>query len=378
MKEKIPFNIPLVFGSEKEFINECLDNNTQLKNTFSKKCEDEIKKKTGSKKAMLTPSATAALEMAALMIDIRQGDEIIMPSYTFVSTANAFLLRGAKIIFVDVNEKNMCVDYEEIKSAITPKTKAIVVVHYAGASHKIDEIVSLARNEKIYLIEDAAQAYGSKYKDKALGSFGDIGVYSFHGTKNINSGGEGGAIVINNELLVENAEIIREKGTDRSRFIRNQVDKYSWVGVGSSYIMSEISAAFLYSQLKNEREINRKRVEVWNCYYKELEILKKKGKIELPELDWEVEHNGHIFYIICKTNDERNKLMDYLLKEQITTTFHYVPLHSSIYGKKNTEFRGDDMVTTDYSERLLRLPLFYEINKKEIKKVISSVLKFYG
>ena len=305
MKEKIPFNIPLVFGSEKEFINECLDNNTQLKNTFSKKCEDEIKKKTGSKKAMLTPSATAALEMAALMIDIRQGDEIIMPSYTFVSTANAFLLRGAKIIFVDVNEKNMCVDYEEIKSAITPKTKAIVVVHYAGASHKIDEIVSLARNEKIYLIEDAAQAYGSKYKDKALGSFGDIGVYSFHGTKNINSGGEGGAIVINNELLVENAEIIREKGTDRSRFIRNQVDKYSWVGVGSSYIMSEISAAFLYSQLKNEREINRKRVEVWNCYYKELEILKKKGKIELPELDWEVEHNGHIFYIICKTNDER-------------------------------------------------------------------------
>lgn len=373
----IQFNIPLITGKELQNVSKLMEQNRFCGDgEFTKLCNKWIKDNTGTGSALLTSSCTHALEMAAILIDVQPGDEIIMPSFTFVSTANAFVLRGAKIVFVDIRPDTLNIDEKQIEKAVSRKTKAIVPVHYAGVSCEMDTIVHIAKKYGLFVIEDAAQAVMSKYKGVSLGAIGDIGCYSFHETKNYQSG-EGGAILLNNPTFVERAEIIREKGTDRSKFYRGQIDKYSWVDIGSSYLSSDINAAFLYAQFEVAEEINNRRKRLWNRYFYGLTVLANSGKIELPSIPEECEHNAHMFYIKVKNITERTRLIAYLKDNQIQSVFHYIPLHSSTAGKKYGYFYGDDVFTTVESERLLRLPLYYELKDDQVEYIIGKIKEFF-
>ena len=373
----IPFSIPPYMGKEKDYISEaiasgkiCGDGN------FTKKCNQWLEERTGAQKALLTTSCTHATEMAALLCDIRPGDEVIMPSYTFVSTADAFVMRGGVPVFVDIRPDTLNIDEELIEEAITERTKAIVPVHYAGVSCEMDRIMEIARKHHLKVVEDAAQGVMSTYKGRALGTIGDYGCYSFHETKNY-SMGEGGALLIRDKENVELAEIIREKGTNRSQFFRGMVDKYTWVEKGSSYLPSELNAAYLYAQLEKAEEINNKRLELWQNYYEQLYPLKEKEILEFPVIPEECEHNAHMFYIKVKDLEERTRLITYLKEHQITASFHYVPLHSSPAGIKYGRFSGEDRYTTKESERLLRLPMYYSLTVSEVETVVETIKKFW-
>lgn len=374
----IPFNIPALTGNEERYISEAFQNKKLSGDgEFTKRCNQWFEDEFHTPKALLTTSCTHALEMAAILANIEEGDEVIMPSFTFVSTANAFVLRGAKIVFVDIRPDTMNIDEKLLESAITNKTKAIVPVHYAGVSCEMDEILRIAKQYDLIVIEDAAQGVMSRYKEKYLGTIGELGCYSFHETKNYNCG-EGGSLLINDERFVERSEIIREKGTNRSRFFRGQVDKYTWVDVGSSYLPSEINAAFLYAQLEYANEINDNRLKSWNHYYTKLLPLQEKGFIKLPFVPSDCEHNAHMFYIKAKDIDERTKLIQYLKGNNILSVFHYIPLHSTDAGMKYGRFHGTDLFTTQESERLLRLPMYYNLEKSIIDNIAELIGKFYS
>lgn len=373
----IHFNIPPVIGDETKYIEEAISNRKICGDgEFTKKCSKWIEETTHTKKALLTTSCTHALELAAILADIQEGDEIIMPSYTFVSTADAFVLRGAKIVFVDIRPDTMNIDEKMIEEAISKKTKAIVPVHYAGVSCDMDSICNLAEKYKLYVIEDAAQGVHSYYKGKSLGTIGDYGCFSFHETKNY-SMGEGGALLIKDIKNAVRAEIVREKGTNRSQFFRGQVDKYTWMDVGSSYLPSELNAAYLWAQLKSEEKIYNDRMNSWDSYNTGLKNLFEKGRIELPTIPKECQHNAHMFYIKAKDLEERTKLIEYLKEQGIQTVFHYIPLHSAPAGRKYGVFRGNDVYTTKESERLLRLPLYYGMKKTDIEYIIEKIETFY-
>lgn len=373
----INFNVPPYTGKEIEYIKECVVNQKICGDgAYTKKCNAWIEERTGAAKALLTTSCTHATEMAALLAKIKEGDEVIMPSYTFVSTADAFVLRGAKVVFVDIRPDTMNIDETKIEAAITEKTKAIVPVHYAGVSCEMDTIMEIAKRHNLIVIEDAAQGIMSSYKGKALGTIGDIGCYSFHETKNY-SMGEGGAILFREDKFVEEAEIIREKGTDRSKFFRGQVDKYSWKEAGSSYLPSDMNAAYLYAQLEMADEINNARLEIWNTYYTGFEDLKNAGKIELPTIPEGCVHNAHMFYIKTKDIEERTALIAHLKANDILSVFHYIPLHSAPAGIKYGRFDGEDVYTTRESERLTRLPLYYGLTKEQNLYIIDKVKEFY-
>lgn len=367
----IPFNKPPYTGNEDQYVLAAMHSSKMSGDGyFAKLCQDWFEKNLGCQKALLTPSCTHALEMAALLLDIQPGDEVIMPSYTFVSTANAFVLRGAKIVFVDIRPDTMNIDENLIEAAITPKTKAIVPVHYAGIACEMDVIMDIAERHHIYVVEDAAQGMMSKYKGKPLGSIGHIGTFSFHETKNYTSGGEGGLLIINDERFVKRAEIIREKGTNRSQFFRGMVDKYSWVDVGSSYLPSEIQAAYLWGQLENVYKINNHRFGIWHVYNSELS---NNSGLKLPYIPAGVEHNAHMFYVKVKDLKQRTDVIGELNKLGIGAVFHYIPLHSSAFGVSKGEFHGQDRFTTLESERLIRLPLWFGM-EIEVASFISRSL----
>ncbi|WP_042471122.1 dTDP-4-amino-4,6-dideoxygalactose transaminase [Bacillus ndiopicus] len=367
----IPFNKPPVIGREIEYIQDAIENGHLCGDgKYTRLCHEWLEKNTGAKKALLTTSCTHALEMTALLLNIQPGDEVIMPSYTFVSTANAFVLRGAKIIFVDIRPDTMNIDETKIEAAITSKTKVIVPVHYAGVACEMDTIMEIADRYNLFVVEDAAQGLMAKYKGKMLGTIGHLGTYSFHETKNFVSG-EGGALLINDKRFIERAEIIREKGTNRSQFFRGQVDKYSWQDVGSSYLPNELTAAYLFAQFENIQMLHKERLEIWTSYYEELKNIKQ---FELPFIPNECEHNGHIFYLKVRDLEERTKLMNYLKQNEIQSTFHYVPLHSANAGLKYGIFRGEDNFTSSESERLVRLPLYFGLS--EFKNIIKVLEKY--
>ncbi|WP_302515074.1 dTDP-4-amino-4,6-dideoxygalactose transaminase [Ruminococcus bromii] len=373
----IRFNIPPYTGKEDKYIKQAIDSRKICGDgQFTKKCNEKFEKITGAKKVLMTTSGTSALEMAALLADIKPGDEVIMPSYTFVSTANAFVLRGATIVFVDIRPDTMNVDENLIEDAITEKTKAIVPVHYGGIACEMDTICDIAKRHNLVVVEDAAQGVMSFYKGRALGSIGDFGCYSFHETKNY-SMGEGGAVLVNHEKNVERAEIIREKGTNRTKFFRGQVDKYTWVDLGSSYLQSELNCAYLYAQIEKPDIINNDRLQSWNTYYELLTPLKEKGCIDLPVVPEGCVHNAHMFYIKTKNLEERSKLIAFLKENGIGAVFHYIPLHSSPAGQQFGRFHGEDKYTTKESERLLRLPMYYGLEKKYIEYVVSKIKEFY-
>jgi len=373
----INFNRPVVTGRENKYISQTIkDRELCGDKAFTKKCSNWFEMSLPCKRALLTTSCTHALEMAAILTDIKEGDEVIMPSYTFVSTANAFALRGAKIIFVDIRPDTMNIDEKKIEMAITKKTKVIVPVHYAGVSCEMDIIMDIANRNNLLVVEDAAQGFQSYYKGKALGTIGHLGSYSFHETKNITCG-EGGALFINHERFIERAEIIREKGTNRTRFFRGQVDKYTWVDIGSSYLPSELNAAYLYGQLEVSNEIINNRLLTWNIYEEKLRALYEEGIIEIPHVPDQCKHNGHMFYIKTKDLNERTELIAYLKERGIQSVFHYIPLHSSPQGSLVGEFSGEDRWTSIESERLLRLPLYYNITIEDVNKVIDNIYKFY-
>jgi dTDP-4-amino-4,6-dideoxygalactose transaminase len=373
--KKIPFNIPLVSNDEIKNISNVI-NNTKFSGDgeFTKKCNLWLQKNTKSKKVLLTTSCTHALELAASLIDIKSGDEVIMPSFTFVSTANAFVLKGAKIIFVDIRPDTMNIDELKIEQAITINTKAIIPVHYAGVACEMDKIMEIANKHNLFVIEDAAQGLMSSYKGKPLGSIGHFGCFSFHETKNYQCG-EGGAIAINHEDFIDRAEIIREKGTNRNLFIKGIVDKYRWVDIGSSYLPSELNAAFLFAQLNIADKVNKKRCLLWNEYSKHLGDY---SNISLQEIPVGTIHNGHIFYIKLKDIDQRQKMIKYLNGFGIASVFHYIPLHESKKCMKYNLFYGKDEYTSKESERLLRLPLFYDLNLSDVRYVCKRVKQFFN
>ncbi len=373
----INFNVPPYTGKEIDYIKQAVSNNKICGDgEFTKKCNAWLEEKTQTKKALLTTSCTHATEMAALLLDIKQGDEVIMPSYTFVSTADAFVLRGAKVVFVDIRPDTMNIDETLIEHAITDKTKAIVPVHYAGVSCEMDTIMDIAKRYQLAVVEDAAQGVMSTYKGRALGTIGDYGCYSFHETKNY-SMGEGGALLIKNAEYVEKAEIIREKGTNRSKFFRGQIDKYTWMDAGSSYLPSDMNAAYLWAQLEIADQINENRLASWKHYYNGLLTLADNGFIELPFVPSECVHNAHMFYIKVKDVEERTRLITYLKEHEILTVFHYIPLHIAPAGKKYGRFSGEDKYTTRESERLVRLPMYYGLTESEIDYIIEKINCFY-
>ncbi len=374
----LAFNEPVYTEKGIGYITEAILRNRRLNGDgpFTEKCTKWFVQKLGVK-VLLTTSCTHALEMAALLANIKQGDEVIMPSYTFVSTADAFVLRGARIKFVDIRKDTMNIDETLIEDAVTERTKAIVPVHYAGVGCEMDTILEIAKRHQLFVIEDAAQGMMASYRGKYLGTIGDFGTYSFHETKNYTMG-EGGLILINNGEYIHRGEIIREKGTNRSQFFRGEVDKYSWVDIGSSYLPSEMNAAYLLPQLEIAEEINHRRLELWNLYYNGLKKVEEKGRIELPYIPEECQHNAHMFYIKTKNLDERTKLIHYLNSNNINAVFHYVPLHTSNAGKKYGEFIGEDRNTTKESERLMRLPLFYALKDGEAEYVIEKIKDFYS
>lgn len=373
----IDFNIAAFTGKELDYIkNAVLAHKICGDGKFTYKCKEWIQDRFDVGNVFLTTSCTHALEMASILCDIQPGDEVIMPSYTFVSTADAFVMRGAKIVFVDIRPDTMNIDENLVESAITDRTKAIVPVHYAGVSCEMDKIMGLAQKYNLLVVEDAAQGVMSSYKGKALGTIGDFGCYSFHETKNY-SMGEGGALLFNNNEYKEKAEIIREKGTNRSKFFRGQIDKYTWVDFGSSYLPSDINAAYLWAQLEIADEINNNRMNTWNYYNNELSELQDKGYIKLPFIPCECTHNAHMFYIKTDSLSTRTKLIDFLKAKEIQSVFHYVPLHTSPAGEKFGRFCGEDKFTTKESECLLRLPLYYSIEQDKLQYIVSAVKDFY-
>ena len=374
----IPFNVPPVTGKEINYINEAIKSGKICGDgTFTKKCTEYLENYLETK-VLLTTSCTSSLEMSALLCNIKPLDEVILPSYTFCSTADAFVQRGAKLVFVDIRKDTLNIDETKIEHAITEKTKAIICVHYAGVSCEMDEIIKIAKKYNLKVVEDAAQAIFSTYKGRKLGTIGDFGCFSFHETKNL-SMGEGGGISINtNHADYEKAEIIREKGTDRSKFIRGQIDKYTWRDYGSSYLPSDLNAAYLYAQLTESNKIQQNRMNIWNKYKSSLKVLEENNKITLPVIPEECQHNAHIFYFISNSLDDRTKLISFLKQNEIQSVFHYIPLHSSPAGIKFGRFDGKDEITTEYSERLIRLPLYYGLKDEDQNKVIENVLKFYG
>ncbi len=374
----INFNVPPFTGKEMEYMREAVENQKICGDgDFTKKCSQWLEERTGTEKCLLTTSCTHALEMAALLSEIQAGDEVIMPAYTFVSTADAFVLRGAKVVFVDIRPDTMNMDENLIEAAITDKTKAIAVVHYAGVSCEMDRIMEIANKYNLWVVEDAAQGMMATYKGRPLGTIGDFGCFSFHETKNY-SMGEGGALLIRDSEHIERAEIFREKGTDRSKYYRGQVDKYRWMDFGSSYLPSDMNAAYLYAQLEMADEINEIRIARWNRYYEQLQPLAEAGKIELPYVPEGCVHNGHMFYIKTKDLEERTVLIDYLKEKDIWAVFHYVPLHTAPAGLKYGRFHGEDKYTTKESERLLRLPMFYTLTEKQVDYISEKVKEFYG
>ncbi len=374
----IRFNVPPYTGREIENMKKAVENmHICGDGEFTKKCSEYLEKITGTAKCLLTTSCTHALEMAALLCDLKEGDEVILPSYTFVSTADAFVLRGAKAVFVDIRPDTMNIDENLIEAAITEKTKAIFVVHYAGVACEMDTIMDIAGRYNLKVVEDAAQAIMCTYKGKPLGTFGDFGCFSFHETKNF-SMGEGGALLIKDPAYIEDAEILREKGTDRSKYFRGQVDKYRWMNFGSSYLPSDMNAAYLYAQFEMADEINDSRIARWNQYYELLSPLKEAGKIELPAVPENCVHNGHMFYIKTRNLEERGRLIDFMRANDILTVFHYVPLHSAPAGLKFGRFSGEDRYTTKESERLLRLPMFYQLTEEQTTYIAGKVREFYG
>ena len=373
----IRFNVPPYTGKEMEYIKKAVENQKICGDgDFTHKCNEWIQNKTGIKKALLTTSCTHATEMAAILCDIKPGDEVIMPSYTFVSTADAFVLRGAKAVFVDIRPDTMNIDENLIEAAITDKTKAIAPVHYAGVSCDMDKIMDIAKRHNLKVVEDAAQGIMSEYKGKALGTFGDFGCFSFHETKNF-SMGEGGAILIRDDENIERAEIIREKGTNRAKFFRGQIDKYTWVDAGSSYLPSELNAAYLYAQLELADQITANRMKTWNTYYEAFEELENAERIERPFIPADCKHNAHMFYLKCKDLEERSAFISFLKENDILAVFHYIPLHSAPAGKSFGRFHGEDVYTTKESERLVRLPLYYGIKDEEVEYIIGKVKEFY-
>ena len=372
----IDFNRPAFVGSELEYIQDAIHRGMLCGDgIYTKKCSQWMEKEFDVSRVMLTTSCTHALEMAAFLCDIQPGDEVIMPSYTFVSTADAFVLRGAKIVFVDIRPDTMNLDEKLIEQAITPKTKVIVPVHYAGVACEMDTIMDIAHRHGLKVVEDAAQGGDACYKGKALGTIGDFGCYSFHETKNFTMG-EGGALLFQKEEYLEKAEILREKGTDRSKFFRGQVDKYRWMDYGSSYLPSELNAAYLYAQLEAKDKIQKKRMEIYEYYHRNLADLAAEGKVEQPYVPQECEHNAHMYYLKVKDMKVRTRLLAYLRENGICSVFHYVPLHSAPAGQKFGRFAGEDVYTTKESERLLRLPMFYNLDMEDVKRIVDVIHKF--
>ena len=374
----INFNVPPYVETAAGYIQECVQNQKICGDgAYTKKCNEWIEQKTGTAKCLLTTSCTHATEMAALLAEVGPGDEVIMPSYTFVSTADAFVLRGATPVFVDIRPDTMNIDETKIEAAVTERTKGIVPVHYAGVACEMDTIMDIAERYHLWVIEDAAQGIMSTYKGKALGTFGDYGCFSFHETKNY-SMGEGGALLIRDEEKIEDAEIIREKGTNRSKYFRGQIDKYTWVNYGSSYLPSDMNAAYLYAQLEVADRINEARIALWNRYYKNLETLAQKGKIVLPVIPGNCVHHAHMFYLKAAEIEERSALIAYLKENEILAVFHYIPLHSSPAGQKYGRFHGEDVYTTKESERLVRLPMYYGLTAAQVDHICDKVKEFYG
>lgn len=373
----IGFNKPYLTGKETEYILESVKSRKiSGDGMFTKKCHDFFEKRFGFNKVLLTTSCTDALEMAAMLIDVKEGDEIIAPAYTFVSSANAFVLRGAKMIFCDSARDNPNIDIDLIEKLITPRTKAVVVVHYAGIAVDMDKLMELSKKYGFYVIEDAAHSIDSYYKGKPLGSIGHLAAFSFHETKNVISG-EGGMLVINDDSFSKRAEIIREKGTNRSAFFRGEVDKYGWVDIGSSFLPSDIIAAFLYAQLENLDDIQQKRLHIWNYYHKNLKELEEKGYFKFQEIPGYASNNAHMFYIICRNLEERTKLIEYLKSYGIYAVFHYLSLNTSPYYKDKG---GNDVMTNSdmYTNQLLRLPMYYELSDEDLDHIISHIKKFFA
>lgn len=374
----INFNVPPYTGKEMDYIRECVERQKICGDgAYTKKCNEWLEKKTKSPKCLLTTSCTHALEMAALLSDIKPGDEVIMPAYTFVSTADAFVLRGAVPVFVDIRPDTMNIDENLIEAAITEKTRAIAPVHYAGVSCEMDKIMEIAKKYNLAVIEDAAQGIMSTYKGQALGTFGNFGCLSFHETKNF-SMGEGGALMIRDEKDVEEAEIIREKGTNRSKFYRGQIDKYTWVDFGSSYLPSDMNAAYLYAQLELAQEITDQRLACWNRYYERLKPLADAGKIELPVVPEGCVHNAHMFYIKAADIEVRSAFISFMKENGVMCVFHYIPLHTAPAGRKFGRFHGEDRYTTRESERLVRLPMYYGLTLEQVDGICDKVLEFFG
>lgn len=374
---KINFNVPPYVETAMRYIQECVENQKICGDgAYTKRCNEWIEKRTGTTKCLLTTSCTHATELAALLSDIQPGDEVIMPAYTFVSTADAFVLRGATPVFVDIRPDTMNMDEKLIEAAVTEKTKAIVPVHYAGVACEMDTIMDIAARHHLVVIEDAAQGIMSSYKGRALGTIGDFGCFSFHETKNY-SMGEGGALLIRDEKNVEEAEIIREKGTNRSKFYRGQIDKYTWVNFGSSYLPSDMNAAYLFAQLEIADRINDARLALWNRYYERLAALADAGKLELPVVPRGCVHNAHMFYVKAKDLEERTAFIDYLKGNGILSVFHYIPLHTAPAGQKFGCFHGEDRYTTRESERLARLPMYYGLKPEEVDYICDKVEGFY-
>ena len=373
----IDFNIPPFTGKELEYMQQAIKNKKICGDgAFTKKCSRWMEEKFQVNHALLTTSCTHALEMAAVLTQVKPGDEVILPSYTFVSTADAFVQRGASLVFVDIRPETMNLDERLSEDAITEKTKVIVPVHYAGVGCAMDEIMEIAARHHLMVVEDAAQGVYAYYKGRALGTIGDFGCYSFHETKNY-SMGEGGALVFQNNDYLERAEIVREKGTDRSKFFRGQVDKYRWMDYGSSYLPSDLNAAYLWAQLEMAEKIREDRLESWNYYHEELRSLADAGYIEQPFIPDYAEHNAHMYYIKTKDLETRGRLIDFLAKREIHTVFHYVPLHSAPAGQKFGRFHGEDKYTTKESERLLRLPMYYQLKEEDQEQVVKAVKEFY-
>ena len=372
----INFNVPPNVGKELEYVQQAIDSHKICGDgQFTKKCNAWMEERFDCQKVLLTTSGTTALDMAALLCDLQPGDEVILPSYTFSSTATAFVLAGAKLVFVDIRPDTMNIDENKIEAAITSRTKVIVAMHYAGVACEMDTIMDIAKRHNLKVVEDAAQAVMSTYKGKALGTIGDFGCYSFHETKNY-SMGEGGALLINKPEYNERAEILREKGTNRAKFFRGQVDKYTCVDFGDSYLPRELNAAYLWAQLEQADEINNNRLATWNTYYEALKYLEETGKLELPHIPTECTHNAHMFYIKLKNLEERTKFIRYLKERDILSVFHYIPLHSAPAGQKFGHFHGEDVFTTKESERLARLPMYYGLNE-QVEKVVECVKDFF-
>ena len=373
----IPFNVPPCVGTEMKYLEEAVrSRKISGDGAFTKRCSRWMEERFGAKRVLLTTSGTAALDMALLLCGLRPGDEVILPSYTFSSTANAAVLAGAKLVFTDIRPDTMNIDEKKLEAAITEKTKAVIVVHYAGVACEMDSILAIARRHGLKVIEDAAQGVMATYKGRYLGTLGDFGCYSFHETKNY-SMGEGGALVLNDPEYIERAEILREKGTNRSKFYRGEIDKYTWVDFGDSFLPSELNAAYLWAQLERAEEVNADRLASWSAYHAALEPLAKRGKLALPVVPEGCAHNGHMFYVKCRDLEERTALIAFLKDRGILAVFHYVPLHSAPAGRKYGRFSGEDEYTTRESDRLLRLPMYYGLTEEDREQVSETIKGFY-